>query len=185
MPIRNQDLPVCGGTVIGVQVCHPVHATTVVDVNAVGQGTQPQHPAQVLQPGHHDCPIKISDSDETTLADSARTDTDSDLTESDSDEVVPRAAARAQRILNECHIRHPQQDAGTEWDADTVLHLKMPLLALSRTLDSDAARQQVIARFITESQPSWEARGATMLGENLDYTSDMVDRLHGVSRDAT
>ena len=61
---------------------------------------------------------------------------------------------------------------------------KMPLLALSRTLDLDAARQQVTARFITESQPSWEARGAAMLGEYPDYSSAMVDRLKGISRDA-
>ena len=78
-----------------------------------------------------------------------------------------------------------QQDAGTKWDAHSVLHLKMPLLALSRTLDLDAARQQVAARFITESQPSWEARGAAMLGEYPDYTSAMVDRLQYISRDAT
>ena len=117
-------------------------------------------------------PIEIVDSDETTLADDGRTDTDSDLTESDSDDLyprviscLPREVVRAQKILNEWHIRHAQQDADTEWDAHSVMHLKMPLLALSRDLDLDAAKQQVTARFITESQPSWEARGAAMLGE--------------------
>ena len=186
IPIHNRDLPVYGSTVIGVQVCHPVRAAPVVDADAVGYDSQPQHPAEVLQPGHRrDCPIEISDSDETTLADSTRTDTDSDLTESDGDEFAPRAAAKAQRILDAWHIRHAQLDAGTEWDADNVLHLKMPLLALSRMLDPDEARQQVTARFITELQPSWEARGATMLGECPDYTSAMVDKLQGISRDAT
>ena len=32
-------------------------------------------------------------------------------------------------------------------------------------LNAASSRQQVTARFITESQPSWEARGAAMLGE--------------------
>jgi hypothetical protein len=89
---------------------------------------------------------------------------------------------RAQKILNEWRIRHAQRDADTEWDAHSVMNLKMPLLALSRDLDLDAAKQQVTARFITESQPSWEARGAAMLGEYPDYSSAMVDRLQGTHR---
>jgi hypothetical protein len=94
-------------------------------------------------------------------------------------------AAKAQGILEAWHIRHVQLDASTEWDADSVLHLKMPLLAMSRKIDADAARQQVTTRFMTESQPSWEARGATMLGEYPDYTSAMAARLQGISRSAT
>ena len=72
----------------------------------------------------------------------------------------------------------------TEWEAASVLDLKMPLPALARTLDLNPARQQVAARFITEPQVSWEARGAAMLGEYTGYTSAMVARLQGISRDA-
>ena len=71
--------------------CASQHAnSTIVDATVVGSA-QPQHPAQVLQPGHRDCPIEIVDSDETTLADDGRTDTDSDLTESDSDDALPQS----------------------------------------------------------------------------------------------
>ena len=144
VPVHNQDLPVCGSTVICVQVDQHTHA------DVVGYDSQGTTPADVLQPGHRDCPIEIVDSDETTLADSDRTATDSDLTESDDEESFHRVAAKAQGILEAWHIRHAQLDAGTEWDADSVLHLKMPLLEMSRKIDADAARQQVDARFLTE-----------------------------------
>ena len=36
MPIHNKDLPVCGDTVIGVQVCHPASEHMVVDATVVG-----------------------------------------------------------------------------------------------------------------------------------------------------
>ena len=112
VPIHNRDLPVCGSTVIGVQVVQHTHT----DVE--GCDSQGTHPADVLQPGHRDCPIEIVDSDETTLADSDRTATDSDLTESDDDDITPRDRLRRRSTFwTHGTFRHAQLDAGTEWDA--------------------------------------------------------------------
>ena len=184
MPIGALDLPVCGNTVIGVHVNQPAAGTRIAIASTVQCEVTTQHPADVQQPGHPDYPIEIDDSDATTLADSEQTDTDSDLTESDSEDSVHKAVVKAQRILETWYARHPQHGTTTEWDAASVMDLKMPLLVLARTLDVDLARQQVAARFITESQVSWEARGAAMLGEYDDYASAMAARLQGISRDA-
>ena len=98
-PIGTADLPGCGNTVIGVRVSQPMAGNHIANASEMQCGGETQHPADIPQPGHRDCPIEIDDSDATTLADSDQTDTDSDLEESGCDDSMPRAAIKAQRIL--------------------------------------------------------------------------------------
>ena len=132
------------------------------------------------------CPIQISDSEETTLADSDEapelvadeedTTSDDDLTESDDEPLLPTVVMQAHRLV----AASSAQRAANGGDSQDYPHqavFKTALLQLSKGLDTHRSYQLVPARFDTESQASWEARGAAMLELHADYSAAMQARL--------
>ena len=179
-PTHVTPTVVCGTTVIGVPVHGPEPGLVTVFAST-SDGQRP--PASRLQPGTAEYPIQISDSDDTTLADDGpepelatdeETISDSDLTESD--EELPLLPT----VLMQAHQLVAASTAHRAVHGDGHIHqavFKTALLQLSKRLDPAASYQQVTVRFNTESQASWEARGAAMLEVYDDYNVAMKARL--------
>ena len=104
-PTRVTPTVMHGETVIG----KPIHGPEPGLVTVFASTTDGQRrPADSLQPGTAECPIQFSDSDETTLADDGpapelvtdeETISDSDLTESDEEPLLPTVVMQAQQLV--------------------------------------------------------------------------------------
>ena len=80
-------------------------------------------------------------------------------------------AARAQHVdLGSVSADDPEGTA-------SLGTFRTSLFNLSKAVNRQSAYQQVAARFPTESQASWEARGAALLSEYADYPAAMQARL--------
>ena len=179
-PTHLTPTVVHGTTMIGKPVHGPEPGLVTVFAST-NDGQRP--PASRMQSGTAECPIQISDSDDTTLADDdpalelatdEETISDSDLTESDDElPLLPTVLMQAQQLV-------AASAAHRDVHGDGHIHqavFKTALLQLSKRLDTAASYQQVTVRFNTESQASWEARGAAMLEVYDDYNAAMKARL--------
>ena len=141
------------------------------------------------QPGEQGNPIQCfsdSDSSRTTLRDGERTDTDADLTVSEDGALLQEETSQAMQIISASRARQEQTADDGGWDVATVPHaceFKTALLCLAQTIDPNMALQQVDARFPTESQISWEARGAAVKGHFWDYSAAMKARFNSPNQD--
>jgi len=177
-----------GSTVTGVPIYGPEPGMVTVFANTTdGQRRSGDRP----QPGESGCPIQISDSDDTTLADSDGTSTpspvsdsdeeavitDEELTESDEDALMPTVVVQAQQLIATSLAHRDQHDCPHQPEFKTAL------LRMSKELSAQGAYQQVTARFNTESQASWEARGAALLGAYADYDAAMAARLQSPTQE--
>ena len=172
-----------GETVIG----KPIHGPEpgLVTVFASTNDGQ-RRPTNSPQPGTAECPIQVSDSDETTLADDGHapelvtdeeTISDSDLTESDEELLLPTVVMQAQQLVAASSAQRAAR-GGDPQDHPHQAAFKTALLQLSKRLDTKGSYQQVTVRFNTESQASWEARGAAMLEVYGNYSNAMKARLN-------
>ena len=141
------------------------------------------------QPGKPDNPIRCfsdSESSRTTLRDSERSDTDDDLTVSEDEALFLEETSKAIQIISASRARREQTANDGGWEMASVPHaseFKTALLCLAQTIDPNMALQQVDARFPTESQISWEARGATVKGHFRDYGAAMKARFNSPNQD--
>ena len=135
-------------------------------------------------------PIDISDSDETTLADEEAepdlvpdddtTVSDGSQTESDDELLLPEEVMQAHELVQTARARQAawaHEHGGERADVPHEDALRTSLLQLSKAIRRQSAYQQVAVRFPTESQASWEARGAAMLAVYADYPTAMQARL--------
>ena len=184
------EATVCHNTVVGPPIYGPEPGlVTVFASTDDGQ----RAPGAREQSGSANSPIQISDSDETTLADDeaeptlvADDDTtvsDVSQTESDDEPLLPEAVMQAHGLvsaaLQASSARQNNGDPEVAYGDD----LRTTLLQLSKAMNSRSAYQQVTVRFPTESQASWEARGAAMLAVYADYPSAMQARLKSPSQE--
>ena len=182
-----------GSTVTGVPIYGPEPGrVTVFATTDDGQ----RRPGDRAHSGSVNSPIQISDSDETTLADDEgapdlatddkATISDGVQTESDEEPLLPEAVIQAQVLVAAARARQAAYSGVHDGDPEGPEHnddLRSQLLALSKTLNRAASYQQVTVRFPTESQASWEARGAALLAECADYSTAMQSRLTSPSQE--
>ena len=125
-------------------------------------------PGRRPQPGERTHPITLYDSDETILGNSD--------TESDNDDMMPEAVIWAANLVSEFKR---EQCA----DIDSIRELRAELVELANTIDAGRALQQVTVRFPSESNMSWEARGAALMEDQPDYSTAMKLRLQSPHQD--
>ena len=87
---------------------------------------------------------------------------------------------QAQRLVSAARAQHATLSSVNADDPEGTTCLdtfRTSLFSLSKATNRQSAYQQVAARFPTESQASWEARGAALLSEYADYPAAMQARL--------
>ena len=153
------------GTMMGNELHDPdTGVVTVLDsmcYSTISPGRRPR-------PGERTHPVTLYDSDETILGNSD--------TESNNDNMMPEAVIWAANLVSE--FRREQCA-----DIDSIRELRAELVELANTIDAGRALQQVTVRFRSESNMSWEARGAALMGEQPDYGTSVKLRLQNPHQD--